>query len=238
MHSIPSLNHQSSTQSDLAQSNVNYDDFNIEYDAAPETSAEQHLDNESAAIQANITEKCSFQRNTIQLPPDIAFQVQLMSQLDYHRGNDLNIFSEITSCIKRHAVHHNVDFTSLQMLSRKQLVDMLTKHYRLHFLKPTLRTINLSNGTLATMTVFDVKALLLAFLNDPLKMKEQNSASNYNIFTGKAKTRTSVVDEIHTGLLWEPARQKYCGDNPDAFPCALACFYDKTNVDVDRKSTR
>ncbi len=43
---------------------------------------------------------------------------------------------------------------------------------------------------------------------------------------------TSTFDEIHTGSLWEQARQKYCGDDPDAFPLALVCFYDKTNTDV------
>ena len=70
---------------------------------------------------------------------------------------------------KKHADHHDVDFTTLQILSRTQLVDLLTKYYWLRFFKPNLRTITLSNGTLATMAVFDVKALLLAFLNDPLK---------------------------------------------------------------------
>ncbi len=42
---------------------------------------------------------------------------------------------------------------------------------------------------------------------------------------------TSTLDNIHTGSLWEQARQKYCGDDPDA-PLALVCFYDKTNTDV------
>jgi hypothetical protein len=157
------------------------------------------------ANQDLVIELCTFQRNTVWLPPDIAFQVHFLSQLNDHRGNDLNMFNEITSCIKKHAVHHDVDFTTLQILSRSQLVDLLTKYYWLHFLKPNLRTILLSNGTLATMIVFDVKALLLAFLNDPLKMKQENFASNYDIFTGKAKTPTSIVDEIHTGSLWEPA---------------------------------
>jgi hypothetical protein len=179
-----------------------------------------------------VIEQCTFQRNTVRLPPDIAFQVHLMSQLNDHRENDLNFFNEITSCIKKHAVHHDVDFTTLQILSRLQLVDSLTKYYRLHFLKPNLRTISLSNGTLATMIVFNVKALLLAFLNYPSKMKQENFASNYDIFTGKAKMPTSIVDEIHTGSLWEPAQQKYCGDSSNAFACALACFYNKTNVDV------
>jgi hypothetical protein len=43
---------------------------------------------------------------------------------------------------------------------------------------------------------------------------------------------TLTLDEIHAGSLWEQARQKYCGDDPDAFPLALVCFYDKTNTDV------
>jgi hypothetical protein len=63
-------------------------------------------------------------------------------------------------------------------------------------------------------------------------MRQENFASNYDIFTGKAKSPTSTLDEIHTGLLWGQARKKYCGDDPDAFPLALVCFYDKTNTDV------
>jgi hypothetical protein len=63
-------------------------------------------------------------------------------------------------------------------------------------------------------------------------MRQENFASNHDIFTGKAKLTTSTLDEIHTGALWEQARQKYCGDDPDAFPLALVCFYGKTNTDV------
>jgi len=125
--------------------------------------------------------------------------------MNKHQGNDLNMFNEIITCIKKHVVHHAVDYTTLQILSQKQLVELLTRYYRLDFLKPILCTITLSNGTLATMTIFDVKALLIAFLNDQLKMQEENFASNYDIFSGKAKSPRSTVDEIHTGSLWEPA---------------------------------
>jgi hypothetical protein len=90
----------------------------------------------------------------------------------------------------------------------------------------------LTDGSVATVPIFDVKALLIAFLNDPLRMHQDNFASNYDIFTGKVKLPTSTLDEIHTGSLWEQARQKYCGDDPDAFPLALVCFYDKTYTDV------
>jgi hypothetical protein len=54
------------------------------------------------------------------------------------------------------------------------------------------------DGSVATVPVFDVKALLIAFLNDPLKMRNENFASKYNVFAGKAKLPMSTLDEIHT----------------------------------------
>ncbi len=49
-------------------------------------------------------ERCWFQRKSIFLPPDIAFQVHLASVLKQHQGNDLNMFKEITECISTHAI--------------------------------------------------------------------------------------------------------------------------------------
>ncbi len=89
------------------------------------------------------------------------------------------------------------------------------------FLKPTLHSVPFTYGSVATVPSFDVKALLIAFLNDPLRVHQENFVSNYDIFKEKAKMPTSTLDEIHTGSLWEQARQKYCGDDPDAFPLAL-----------------
>jgi hypothetical protein len=48
----------------------------------------------------------------------------------------------------------------------------------------------------------------------------------------KGKREKLTLGEIHTGSLWESARLRYCGDDPDAFPLALLCFYDKANTDV------
>ncbi len=120
-----------------------------------------------------------------------------------------------------------MDYTTLQILSRKQLVQLVRKYYQLNFLKPTLHSVPHTDGSVGTVPIFNVKALLIAFLNDPLRMRQENFASNYDIFTGEAKLPTSTPDEIHTGSLWEQARQKYCGDGPDAYPLALVCFHDK-----------
>ena len=96
LHSMPSLVHLSSTQSELEYSNVNYAGFDS--NAGDEMNI---IDDRIPVLP--VIEKCSFQRNTIRLPPDIAFQVHLMSQLNKHRGNDLNMFHEIITCMKSHA---------------------------------------------------------------------------------------------------------------------------------------
>ncbi len=102
---------------------------------------------------------------------------------EFLRGN------EVIWCVKAHAIHYNMDYTMLQLLSRKQLVQLLTKYYQLNFLKPTLHSVPLIDGSAATVPIFDSKALLIAFFNDPLRMRQENFASNHDIFTGKVKSR-------------------------------------------------
>jgi hypothetical protein len=68
------LLHLSSTQSELENSNVNYSGFDIDL-SAPE-SADDELNIDDTSTYPAI-EKCSFQRNTIQLPLEIAFRVHL-----------------------------------------------------------------------------------------------------------------------------------------------------------------
>ncbi len=120
LHVMPSQLHLSSTQSELENSNVHYSGFDIDL-STPASSDDQSINNDNP-ITYPVIEKCSFQRNTIRIPPDIAFQVHLSSQMNEHRGIDLNMFSQFIRCIKAHAIHYKVDYTTLQILSRKQLV--------------------------------------------------------------------------------------------------------------------
>jgi hypothetical protein len=75
------------------------------------------------------------------------------------------MLNEGIRCVKAHAIHYNMD-TVLQILTRKQLVQLLTKYYQFNFLKPTLHSVPLTDGSDATVPVFDAKALLIAFCND------------------------------------------------------------------------
>ncbi len=82
LHRLPSLQNLSSTQSELENSNVNHSGFDIDLSAPESAVDELNIDETSTAP---VIEKCSFQRNTIQLMPDIAFQVHLMSQMNEHK---------------------------------------------------------------------------------------------------------------------------------------------------------
>ena len=84
----------------------------------------------------------------------------------------------------------------LQILSRKQLVQLLTKYYRLNFLKPKSHSVPLTDGSVPTVPIFDVKAFLIAFLNDPLRMRQETFASNYDGPEGRYPCQS------FTGTLW------------------------------------
>jgi hypothetical protein len=51
----------------------------------------------------------------------------------------------------------------------------------------------LTDGSVATIPIFDVKAILVAFLNDLLQMCEEEFALNHDIFRGKAKEKKPLV---------------------------------------------
>ncbi len=50
----------------------------------------------------------------------------------------------------------------------------------------------LSDGSVATVPIFDVKKTLLAFLNDPGRMRVENIAPDYDPFTGKSTIESTV----------------------------------------------
>jgi hypothetical protein len=157
LHAMPSMSHLSLTQTDLAQSHFRYADFN-------DTDFSQDNDNHDllsvTGVDDIIIEKCSFLRNSFRLPPDVAFQVHCLSVMSQHRGNDLNIFNQVIQCVSGHALHHSVDFRTLHVMSRDQLLQYLCKYYRLDFLKPTLHNVALSDGSVATVPIFDVQEIL------------------------------------------------------------------------------
>jgi hypothetical protein len=49
-----------------------------------------------------------------------------------------------------------------------------------------MHNVALSDGSVATVPIFDIKETLLPFLNDPCQMRVENFAANYDPFTGKS----------------------------------------------------
>ena len=226
---MPSISQLSSTATNITQSNTRNDDSDdVDFSQCNDTSDCPPV----VGVGDILIEKCSFLRNSFRLPPDVAFQVDCLSVISQHRGNDLNMFNQVMQCVSGHARHQNVDFRTLHVMSRDQLLRYLCQYYRLDFLKPTMHNVTLSDGSLATVPIFDVKETLLAFLNDPCRMRVENIAPNYDPFTGKSTMLNPPLDEIHTGTIWNAACQHYCGNDPNAFPLALVCFYDKTHTDL------
>ena len=166
------------------------------------------------------------------LPPAVMYQIDMENTVRKHRGCDLNITDDIKNCTERHLKYNHLDLVSSKLYNRDELVTQLETVYNLKELKPQLHHVKLHDGSTATVPVFDVKATLLKMINNPEVMKEENMASNYDVFTGKPRGPSTKLDEIHTGNAWEPARQHYCGDDPDALPMGLVLFYDKTHTDL------
>ncbi len=69
--------------------------YGFDIDLSTPESDDDHFNTNDDTITDPVIEKCSFQRNTICLPPDIAFKVHLLSEMNEHRGNDLNIFNQV-----------------------------------------------------------------------------------------------------------------------------------------------
>ena len=118
-HAMPSMSQLSSTHTNLAQSNFRYTDFvntdysqdNDNYDCFP-----------VVGVGGILIENCFFLRNSLQLPPDVAFQVHCLSVISQHRGNDLNMFNQVMQCVSGHALHQNIDFRTIHVMFRDHLL--------------------------------------------------------------------------------------------------------------------
>ncbi len=173
-----------------------------------------------------------FDRN-LNPPPGVKFCIHLQHIISSHRGVDLAMYDEIVDLIQFHATTQETDFSTNKLYHRNELTKTLTELYNLTALQPRLHPVVLSDSATVTVPVFDVKAVILSMLHDPQRMQSCNFAPGYDIFTGvPTDTQYSYLDEIHTGSVWQSARDFYCGTNNDNFPLGLLCFYDKTHTDL------
>ena len=72
----------------------------------------------------------------------------------------------------------------------------------------------------------------MSLLMDERLMKPENIAHGYDLFTGKSDSEIHHLGKIHMGDAWEPARQRFCGDNLHSMPIGLIVFADKSHLDL------
>ncbi len=63
-------------------------------------------------------------------------------------------------------------------------------------------------------------------------MTPENITHGYDLFTGKSVGDVHHLGEIHTGDAWQPARQRFCGDDQHNMPLGLVVFADKSHLDL------
>jgi len=209
------------TNANIDNDSDNDDDNGVDFG----TSSDFDIFNES-------TDPYSFRQN-LNPPLGIKFGIHLQHILSSHRGVDLKLYDEIIDLIKYHASTQATDFTNNKLYHRQELTTTVAKLYNLTELQPTLHNVTLSDSSVVSVPVFNVKAVILSMLHDKRLMQPHNFASGYDIFSGRMTDKNNpYLNEIHTGELWNTACNHYCGGNDNAFPLALICFYDKTHTDL------
>ena len=238
LSSMPSIAH-------LAMGSGHPDALEVEFASPYDSDSFFHGNNEDTSIQstffpANNVETSiqstgipdSFDRVLYHcdLPPSVIYQIHMEHVICRHRDVDLSLLDDVNNIVQLH-VSRGLDLKNSKLYSREQLVIALAEAFNMKQLKPKIVKVPTLNGY-ASVPVFDVKSQLLSLLHDPTIMREENFAEGYDIFTGMPTKESTQYGEVHTGWVFEQARAKFCGDDPDAFPLALTTFYDKTYVDI------
>ena len=102
-------------------------------------------------------------------------------------------------------------------------------------LKPTYGSVCIHNSSLATVPVFDTKAMIFLTLHDTVLMQPDNLAEGLDIFTGNVDAQCKfncLYGEIHTGNAWKPAVQCFCGSEGKTMPFGVVVFGNKSHTDL------
>ena len=158
-----------------------------------------------------------------------AFQIKLNNILSKHR-TDLSLHDELIDLFQEHCEGDRLDFFGRDLRPRKGFIKLLEDIYKTTPMKPKNISVKLNSGS-ATVSVFDVEAMIMSILTDDNLMKSENLAPGYDFLTGKPTTKPTVYDEFHTGEMWEIARAEFCVGANDT-PLALVIFGDKSHFDL------
>ena len=167
------------------------------------------------------------------LPPRIMFQVHLEKVIRSSTKSALNMQDDINQVLMMHLQRGLKLDDCTEILKRKKLVSFVEDAFQLYDLRHKVVHVPISGARRqAAIAVYNLESIVRHILHNKDIMKKENFAEGYDIFTGKPTSPSTHYGEMHTGLAFEQARQKYCGDDPNAFAFPLVLFYDKSHVDM------
>jgi hypothetical protein len=217
----------------------NFCEGNADSDVHSQQALVEHHDvqdlSDTAVYPSTLPSNCKgapYNQNAV-LPPSYQFQIELQTILDRHRIH-LKVHDEIVGLLKSHfnTRDNTLPFSTDLLLTRNHFLSKLEKSLDVSKLKHKDIEVKLSSGGAASVAVYDLEAMIMSLLTDERLMKPENIAEGYDLFTGKSVVEVDHLGEIHTGAAWEPARQRFCGDDPNNMPLALVVFADKSHLDL------
>ena len=166
------------------------------------------------------------------IPLAYRFQIDL-ADLFANRRVPLALYDDVINLMKSYSNSRGqLNFSTDTLKDRAGLLSRLEKIFQSSPLEPEEVDVTLSNGAEATVSVFDIEAMILSLLKDDELMKEENLVPGYDLHSGKPTSPSDHYGEVHTGDAWEPARSYYCGDYSQNMPLALILFVDKSHFDL------
>ena len=172
-------------------------------------------------------------RSEIGIPSSWRIQIELADLLGRHQTN-LKVYANLISLVKNHSNERKLKFPPTSLMNKEYFLKRLETCLDSISLKPRNVTVNLTKGAMATVTMFDLQAVILALIFSKSLIKSKNMMDRYNVLTGKVDRTSTHIGGIHTGDACEEARSYFCRDNPNNMLIGLVLFGDKSHLDLHR----
>jgi hypothetical protein len=135
-------------------------------------------------------------------------QIRLNNVINSHKAPPLRLYDDVV-----HLVNEYISSDSFskhaKLRTRKSFIKQIEEtHPSIKSLRPVHRQVTLHDGSIATVPVFDARAMIMDILSNSDLMKKENFAEGYDIFNGDVEDTHSsnkYYGEIHTGDEWIPA---------------------------------
>ena len=167
------------------QSIVSTEDFDVDNNCDFEHAHDEQIND---ACETTIVSSSSSIQQNINPPSSIKFGIYLHEIFSSHCGVYLSLYDEIIDTIKFHSTVQKTDFSATQLYHLKELTTALSNLYQFNEMKPVMHQVTISEYSVVTVPVFDGKAVLLSILHDPQRMRYENFALNYDVFSWEANT--------------------------------------------------